>query len=676
MRPDMEDLLKDTNSNSPSIYLLYEETKRRLDELTILYEMTKISHSALSFDQMLNEMTRALQGFFHFEILSVLLIDEMTGRLTLHPSAVGSSPHHVEPLELKVGRGLTGWAVANQIPLRVNDVRSDPRYVGNGEGVLSEMCVPLIVEGKVIGVIDAQSQKLNAFTDESFRLFALIAEHLARIIENARSEERYRSVVENALDGVLVMSDDFRLTYVNERLSALLGYEREELIGVEFIKFLDEKSQETLKKSCTLRQAGEEGQPRYEVNIQRRDGDIRSVEIRSTLIRDYHGNSNHVAFLKDITEKRKMEEQLLQAEKLRALGEMASGVAHDFNNALAIILGNTQLLLLGAKDKEQVDTLKIIEKVAKDSAHTVRRLQEFTNRKTQSDLNKMDINAIVKDAVEITRPKWKDEAQRRGTKIKMATHLGSVPPAAGNVSELREVLINMIFNAVEAMPPEGGMIEIKTFAKGEAVSIQISDTGLGMTEEVRQKIFEPFFTTKPFTNTGLGLSMAYGIIQRFGGQIEVESEPGKGTTFTIVLHTNAQGGKQEEPFETIHPAKRARILVIDDEPHVREVISRGLSIFNHEVMEASSGEQGLELFQEGGFDLVLTDLGMPNLSGWEVCKAIKKINPKTPVGMITGWGMALDETKKNESGVDFVISKPFDFAKILTFVAESVGHRE
>lgn len=651
--------------------MLYEETKKRLDELTILYEMTKLSQSALNFDQMLSEITKALHSFLNLETISVLLIDEATSRFTLHPSSIGFSADDIESLHLKVGKGITGWAAEQRAPLLVKDVRNDPRYVGNGDGILSEMCVPLLVGGKVIGVIDAQRQKTDDFSEEDLRLFAIAGGHLAGIIENAKSEERYRTVVESALDGVLVMGEDFRLTYVNERLSDLLDYSREELIGAEFLNFLDEGSRQTLIERSLLRQRGDEAPPRYEINILRKNGEARHVEVSSTMIRDYHGNSNKIAFLKDITDKRKMEEQLFQAEKLRAVGEMASGVAHDFNNALAIILGNTQLLLLGAKDQEQVEALKVIEKVTKDSAQTVRRLQDFTKNKVRQDLFQMDINAIVKDSVEITRPKWKDEAQGSGIHIEMATHLEKVPYAAGSVSELREVITNMVFNAVEAMP-EGGRIEMRTFKRGEKVCIRISDTGHGMPEEIRKRVFEPFFTTKPFTNTGLGLSMAYGIIKRFGGEIEVESEPGKGTAFIISLHTDAEERKKDETLEAIQPAKKARILVIDDEKHVREVLSRGLSIFNHQVIEAPSGEQGLKLFQEMDFDLVLTDLGMPTMSGWEVCRAIKEMNPKTPVGMITGWGMEIDETKREENRVDFVISKPFDFSHILTLVAKSV----
>jgi CheY-like chemotaxis protein len=229
----------------------------------------------------------------------------------------------------------------------------------------------------------------------------------------------------------------------------------------------------------------------------------------------------------------------------------------------------------------------------------------------------------------------------------------------------------MIFNAIEAMP-EGGKIEVRTFNKRREVFIQISDTGIGITEEVRKKIFEPFFTTKPFTNTGLGLSMSYGIVKRFGGEIEVESKVGLGTTFTIILPIGGEEREEVISPSNIKKGRKARILVIDDEEFVRSVLSRTLAQVNHQVTLAEDGEKGIQLFKEGKFDMVLTDLGMPGMSGWEVCRMIKKINPHTPVGMITGWGMEMSRSKMEEYGLDFFISKPFDFNQILNVVAETM----
>ncbi len=662
--------------------LLFEETKNRLDELTILYEIMRISASSLNLNQMLGEIIHCLNSFFKFEAFGIVLIDEKTKRLIVHPSFIGHPIKEIEKLELCLGKGITGWVAERGEPLLVNDVRSDSRYIVYDESIGSEICIPLKVGQKVIGVIDAQSRALDAFSENDLRLLSIIGGQLATLIENIRlyeeikqSEEKYRTVIEGAHDGICVIGKDNRFKYVNRREAELQGVTQEKLIGQDFRDFLDEPSKQIMADRFIQWGKGKKLSTRFELNILRKDGEIRNVEINARVIKDSNGEANYVVFTKDITEKKKMEEQLLQAEKLRSLAEMASGVAHDFNNALASILGNTQLLLFTVQDEELKETLKTIEKVAKDSAQTVRRLQDFTRKRAHQELFKVDVNSMIRDSIEITKPKWKDETQRKGGHIEIVSSLEEVPPVSGNPSELREVMTNVIFNAIEAMP-KGGKIEIRTFQKGKEVFIQISDSGMGIAEDVRKKIFEPFFTTKPFTNTGLGLSMSYGIIKRFGGEIEVESKVGHGTTFTIILPIKGEGKEEATLPSTIKKGKKARILVIDDEEFVRSVLSRTLAQVHHQVTIAENGEKGLQLFKEEKFDMVLTDLGMPGMSGWEVCRAIKKISPHTPVGMITGWGAEMSRSKMEEHGLDFFISKPFDFNQILNVVAENIESKK
>jgi len=662
--------------------LLFEETKKRLNELIILYEIMKISASSLNLDKMLKEIMSSLNNFFKFEAFGIALIDENTKRLVIHPTFMGHPIKDIEKLGLCLGKGITGWVAEKGESLLLNNVLKDSRYIAYDESIGSEICVPLKVGQKVIGVIDAQSKTLNAFSDDDLRLLSIIGGQVATLIENIRlyegmkqSEEKYRTVVEGAHDGICVIGKDNRFKYVNRRLAEIHGYPQEELIGMDFRDLLDEGSKQLMGDRFILWGKGEKLSPRFELNVFRKDGEVRNVEINARVIKDLEGDINYIVFTKDITEKKKMEEQLLQAEKLRALAEMASGVAHDFNNALAAILGNAQLLLFTVKDEEIRESLRVIEKVAKDSAQTVRRLQDFTRKRVHQELFNVDVNSIVKDSIEITKPKWKDEVQSRGIHIEMVSNLEGIPPVSGSASELREVVTNMIFNAIESMP-EGGMIKIHTFPKRKEVFIQISDTGIGITEEVKKKIFEPFFTTKPFSNTGLGLSMSYGIIKRFGGEIEVESKVGHGTTFTIILPIGGEGREEAISPSTIKKGRKARILVIDDEEFVRDVLSRTLAQVDHQVTLAENGEKGVQLFKEGKFDMVLTDLGMPGMSGWEVCRMIKELNPHTPVGMITGWGIEMSRSKMDEYGLDFFISKPFDFNQILNVVAETMESKE
>jgi signal transduction histidine kinase/ActR/RegA family two-component response regulator/uncharacterized protein YigA (DUF484 family) len=381
-----------------------------------------------------------------------------------------------------------------------------------------------------------------------------------------------------------------------------------------------------------------------------------------------------------LQELRQVQDQIVQAEKLRAMGEMASGVAHDFNNVLAVVLGNIQLLLhqLDRLSPEEIrEGLKVIERSSKDGAETIRRIQEFTGVRRDKEFISLSLKEIVAEVVNITQPRWKDQTQKKGIQVELTTQLGDIPLIMGNPSELREVLTNIIFNAVDAMP-QGGKLTIVTQPQTEDwVEVRITDTGIGMTEEVRKRVFDPFFTTKGVTNSGLGMSVSYGIIKRHGGEILIESEPGKGTTFIIHLPTGY--GEEEAVVKKVTPFKesrQARILVIDDEDSVRDILSRMLKTKGHQVVVASNGEEGIERFRSESFDLVFTDLGMPKLSGWEVGKTIKGINPRVPIAMITGWGVELDREKLSESGIDLIVSKPFNFDQVIHLVSEAMELKE
>jgi GAF domain-containing protein/ActR/RegA family two-component response regulator/anti-sigma regulatory factor (Ser/Thr protein kinase) len=383
-----------------------------------------------------------------------------------------------------------------------------------------------------------------------------------------------------------------------------------------------------------------------------------------------------------LRELKQAQDQIIQAEKLRAMGEMASGVAHDFNNVLAVILGNIQLLLhqLNHLGLEEVrERLKTIEQSSKDGAETVRRIQEFTGKRRDKEFSSLSMNELITDVVNITQPRWKDQTQKKGIQIALSQKLGKIPLMLGNPSELREVLTNIIFNAVDAMP-HGGQITISTQCQTDDwVEVRIADTGIGMTEEVKKRVFDPFFTTKGVTNSGLGMSVSYGIVKRHGGEILIETESGKGTTFILHLPTGYGEEKVEEKVlkrKPVEEVRSARILVIDDEESVRKILSQMLKAKGYEVVVASDGEEGIEKFKKEKFDLVLTDLGMPRISGWEVGKTLKRIEPKVPVAMITGWGVELNKEKMNESGIDLIVPKPFNFDQVIQLVSEAMELKE
>jgi len=377
-------------------------------------------------------------------------------------------------------------------------------------------------------------------------------------------------------------------------------------------------------------------------------------------------------------ELRQEHERLVRTERLRALGEMAGGVAHDFNNLLTAILGNVQLLSMriGKVDAEEIkDKLRIIETSTLDGAKIVKRIQEFSRVRTDKAFVQVDIEKIIRDAIEITKPSWRDEAQKRGGTIEVITRLNKLPPVVGGSSELREVLTNIILNAVDAMP-EGGKITISTKEDEDKVYTSISDTGVGMSERTKRKVFDPFFTTKRPRSSGLGMSLSYGIITRYGGDIEIDTEKGKGTTFTIKLPISPEIEEKKRRTTSSSETRKANILVIDDEKGVCDILKEMLSLEGHSVASSLSAKKGIELFRKKEFDLVLTDLGMPEMSGWELAKRIKDINPQVLVAMITGWGKQVDRKEMKKCGIDFSLAKPFQQRELLELVVKVTKAKE
>jgi signal transduction histidine kinase len=368
---------------------------------------------------------------------------------------------------------------------------------------------------------------------------------------------------------------------------------------------------------------------------------------------------NNERLKEEIRARKQLEEELIHAERLRALGEMSGGVAHDFNNILGAILGRAQLLLEKVENPDIKNGIEIIEKAALDGAETVRRIQEFTRvRVDKSSFIPVDVNQVISDSIEFTRTRWKNESEAWGRPIEMKCRFGTVPNTMADPSGLREVFTNLIINAVDAMP-KGGVIRISTEHERNFVVIKVQDSGIGMSVEVQKRTFDPFFTTKGTRGSGLGLSICYGIISRHKGEIKVDSGIGKGTTFTIRLPLGLSGGVSADTPESEIAVAPARILVIDDDEMMRSVLTDILIQSGCHVDEVASGSEGVELFSHDEYDMVLTDLGLEDMSGWEVAQRIKSHSPATPVALITGWGMQLSEDETRSRGVDFVVSKPF-----------------
>ena len=340
--------------------------------------------------------------------------------------------------------------------------------------------------------------------------------------------------------------------------------------------------------------------------------------------------------------------QMQRTERLRALGELASGVAHNFNNALTVIQGRLELLKRQVKDEATLRSLDIVHKVAQDAANIVKRIQNSARvRRDDSDFERLDLSQLVQETIEVTQPKW---ASRSAANLVRVTCQAPAPVyVLGHPTELSEVVTNLIFNALDAMPHGGGLF-IGVYEHRETAKLVVRDTGTGMTEETKKRLFDPFYTTKGHQGTGLGLSVSYNIVSRHGGRIEVESQLGQGSTFTLTfplappppLPNLSQTVLRNSDAQTDHldlplRSQALRILVIDDERSVAETIGDILTLLGHKPFLEANPATALQQLQRESFDVLFTDLGMPGMNGWQLIAEVRKLSPHLPIVLVTGW---------------------------------------
>lgn len=696
-----EQLFLQTVANQLSTALenasLISETQVRLKETQTLLDVSYSVNSTLDLQEAIRRIARAVARVLLADTAGAYLLDNNGEQLL--PFAGYHLPKHLvdqirrTPIPVK-GFRFVEEALSTKAAVYTSDTNLESRVdheIFHTFSCKSALFVPMLAKEKVVGgLFAAWWTNEHHFTKEEVRLVDAIARQTAVAIENAElfeevrthaqaakaSEEKYRLLAEHVRDVIYALDAEGRFTYVNPGVHAILGYAPDELLGHDCTEILTSTSQRQLLDIFAKASNGNDPFNFYELDMVKKENAVSvPFEIGMVTARDAAGQVvGWHGIARDITERKQLEHQLLRTERLRALGEMASGVAHNFNNVLGAILGRAQILRRVASDAEAQRGLEAIEKAALDGANMIRRLQHFTRQRRDEEFFPVDPNQAVKDALSITETKWKDEANLAGTTITIAASYGKISNVMANISELREVLTNLIFNAVEAMP-SGGTLTLKTEEAGGWVCVSVSDTGIGMSDDVKARMFDPFFTTKGVKGTGLGLNVSYGIIRGHHGEITVESQVGHGTTVSIKLPIapELQSAPQQQPTPSARPGS---ILVIDDDDMIRELLCELLRTAGHTVGQTGSGREGIRLFQQGSFDLVLTDLGMPECSGWEVASAIKKIAPHTPIALITGWVLALDRGKLKEAGVDLVLNKPFQVAEVMALVVEGLELRK
>ena len=566
---------------------------------------------------------------------------------------------------------------ATGAPVLIKDgAAADPRVTSRAVralGIRSLMVAPLIVGGSAVGVLEV-GRRTRQLDPRADRLLRIVADRVAVALEHARLEGEAREladVVRRIGEGVVVADTNERVRFANAAFAEMVGVDAEALHGRRWTEFLA-TAQDTAALAERMRTAAFEG----EVLLITRSGEPRPVFVSLSTVPRRDGHVERIGVFRDISREHELRFRVIREQKFRTLGSLAAGVAHNINNRLTPVLGWTEMLLerLAAGETldhgELVHALTVINQGASDSVGTVRRLQEYARPGRVKGPEAVQLREVLEHLLALTRPQWDNEAARRGIRYDLDLKIESAPAILAVASEIREAILNILENALAAMP-RGGRLTMHVRGVGNLAVLSITDTGKGMSEEVKRLAFEPFFTTRGGEGgSGLGLALAQEIVQRYGGTISLQSAEGVGTTFTLsfpAISAEPHGASVFLP--SLEPM---RVLAVEDEPEVLDLVRVMLTYAGHTVFTAASGREALELFQREPVDLVITDLGMPGMTGLVLAEELKRIRA-TPVVLLTGWADELDPAELPH--VDVVVAKPITRERLLDAIARAVPER-
>jgi PAS domain S-box-containing protein len=496
-----------------------------------------------------------------------------------------------------------------------------------------------------------------------------ITEQKASEAALSASETRFAKVFRASPDAIVITRlQDGQIIDANDAWCALTGYSRGEAARLGTTR--GAMWADPMQWDAMYMRARRDGAVRdFDFAFRTKASEIRLGNLSADVV-NIEGQDCLLTITRDTTTRRRLEAQMLATERQNALGRLAAGVAHEFNNILTGIMGRIDLLALDTKDPNDAATLRLIQKALDDGAAVVRRVQAFARSTTPGEFHALAVGELVNDVISLTQAHWQ-VPQMPGSRITLRTQIEQGLAVQGNATEMREVLTNLILNAVDALP-HGGRLFVGAEASGANVVLSVCDNGVGMDAATQEYIFEPFFTTKA-TGNGLGLAVVKDIVQRHNGEIKVVSNRGKGTLFTITLPAAPEVSALPALSVPLAPTTPARILAVDDDPGLGPLLQSMLAVAGHDVIVATNGAEALALLEQVPFDLVCTDLGMPGMNGWEVARYVRARAPGIPVILITGWGVQLDPAEMAAHTVDFVLSKPYRVAQVLEVVAQALA---
>ncbi|NMB83165.1 MAG: PAS domain S-box protein [Ignavibacteria bacterium] len=499
----------------------------------------------------------------------------------------------------------------------------------------------------------------------------------ARTEQLATSEKKFRTLVEKANDIIFSITKEGLFTYVSPNWKGILGHDADEVIGKSFIDFIHLEDINGFTKLLNSFEEPDRSNVYFEYRVKHNNGEWKWHVSSFTPQFNQEGKVDSlIGIAHDVSERKMAESAVIQSQRLSAIGEMASAVAHDFNNSLQIIFSNLEIALLDKNISHQTKKyLETIKTSATDASSRVQLLQRFSGKKQhRTRYEKVSLNKIVEDVIVQSRPLWKDRQEEKGSEISIQTKYSEMPSVYGNEGELRSVLYNLVKNSIEAMP-EGGKLYFETGLYQNGAYVQITDSGIGMDEETKTRVFQPFFTTKGFEiGRGLGMSGAYSIIKEHKGELKIiDTAPGKGTTIEIFLPLPKEKIVNQEKIAVEEFTGTAKILWVDDEPMIQEIAKDLIDALGHQGTLVSSGQEALDQLDQNEFDLVITDIGMPRMNGWQLADKInERFGGKVKIAALTGWGNQFDDDERTSHKIDFVLSKPIKINELRLLINKAM----
>ena len=524
---------------------------------------------------------------------------------------------------------------------------------------------PIREDGNTLGYLTVANRAGTRPIDPREReLLEMLSDYLAVAILNSRlygevaeTKQYLEQLISSAGDAIIPVDGEGNIRGWNPAAERIFGQATAQMVGRPFAGLVPAEQYRIARAALSR----ENPVRVFDGATKRADGRPLNLAVTLSYLPGRDGGpEGMLAIVRDMTAQREIEAQMHQSERLTALGQMAGGIAHDFNNLLQAILGYAQLMARSPGNADVVRRgIDVIEKAANGGAETVRRIQKFARLRPDEPFVTMDLNQVVRDSLAITRPRWEEKKVKGGVPLQLDLELGPVPVVMGRPAELNEVITNLVLNAIDAMP-KGGTLRIRTrLGDHRHAVITVADTGMGMSDEVRKKVFDPFFTTKGEEGTGLGLSVSHSIVERHGGDLKVDSRPGEGTTFTITLPIGMTPTGEATPGGEPGVERKGRILLVDNDPQVLSILGEMLKDAGHHVLPVPSGPEALRVFVPSGFDLVITNVGMPEMSGWDVAEQLRARDPDVPVIFITGWGLQEeDQARCRRLGITALLFKP------------------